>query len=233
MRRRRILVSVALVLSFLALILLGIIALVKREPDFYVQAEMEPGPQRVSLSQSAMTQYSGILSTLDDPNWTVSFSADEVNAFFQEHYYQVGGDDNLPDGLHSPRVRIENGSIRVGARLGTGLFSTVASLEIRIWKVAEGLNTVAMEIVSVQAGELPLSSGSLLDKISTWARREHIEITWYRHEGHPVAIMRFQADLSRPTFQIDDVEVKDGRLSIRGRSMDQFAPPLPRVVSKP
>ena len=56
-----------------------------------------------------------------------------------------------------------------------------------------------MEIVSLQAGSLPLSTGTLLDYISEAARREHIDISWYRQEGHPVAIMRFQADLSRVT----------------------------------
>jgi hypothetical protein len=233
MRRRRILVSVGLVLGFIALILIGILAMVKREPDFYVQADMEAGPQRVSLSQQAMAQYSAILGTLDEPQWTVSFTTDQINAFFQEGFFQVGGDENLADGFHAPRVRIDDGRMLLGARWGCGPLSTVLSIEIRMWKVADELNTLALEIVSLQAGSLPWSTGTLLDRISTWARREHIDISWYRKDGHPVAVMRFQSDLSRPTFQFDDVELRDGRVTIRGRSTDPFAPPLPRVVSKP
>jgi hypothetical protein len=231
MRRRRLLISVGLILGFLVLVLVGLAAMVKREPSFYTQAEMPTGPDRAALSQQAMAQYSGILSLLDDPNWEVSFSAEQINAFFQEHYYQVGGDDNLPDGFHAPRVKIEDGKMRVGVRYGSGATSSVMSLEIKIWKVADELNTLAMEIVSLQAGSLPLSTGTLLDYISEAARREHIDISWYRQDGHPVAIMRFQADLSRPTFQFDRVELKDGKLTVRGRSTDPFAPP-PRVVPK-
>ena len=95
------------------------------------------------------------------------------------------------------------------------------------------MNTMAMEIVSLQAGSLPLSTGTLLDYISEAARRENIDISWYRQEGHPVAIMRFQADLSRPTFQFDRIELKDGKLTIGGRSTDPWPAPPPRVVARP
>jgi hypothetical protein len=230
MRRRRLLISVGLVLGFLALVVVGLVIAVKREPSFYRQAELPAGPDRVALSQQTMAQYSGILSLLDDPSWELSFSGEQMNGFFQEHYYQVGGDDNLPDGFQTPRVKFEDGKMRLGARFGTGLLSTVVSLEVRLWKVAGELNTLAMEIVSLQAGSLPLSTGTLLDKISAAARREKIDISWYRENGHPVAIMRFQADLSRPTFQFDRIDLKDGKFTVTGRSTDLTGPPPPRVV---
>jgi len=66
--------------------------------------------------------------------------------------------------------------------------------------------------------------------LSEAARREKIDITWYRQDGHPVAVMRFQADLSRPTLQFDRVELTDGKLTFSGRSTDLTATPQPRVV---
>jgi hypothetical protein len=233
MRRRHVVLSVGLILGFVALVLIGIVVLVKTEPDFYVQAEMEPSTERAALSQEAVSLYWRILPLLEEPGWKMSLSDRQINAFFQDDYYKVGGDDNLPDGIHAPRVKIEDDRLRLGARWGSGWFSTVLSLEIRAWKVADESNTLAMEIVSFRAGAMPLSTSTLLDNISSWARREHIDITWYRKEGHPVAIMRFQADLNRPTFQFDDVELKDGSMTVSGRSTDPFAPPAPRVVSKP
>ena len=231
MRRRRLLISVGLVLGFLALVLVGLVAAVKREPGFYTQADLPAGPDRAALSQQAMAQYFGI--TLDEPSWQVAFSTEQVNAFFQEDYYKFGGDDNWPEGVSAPRVKIEDGKMRLGFRYGRGLTSTVVSLEIRLWKVADELNTVAMEIVSFRAGSLPLSTGNLLDLISQLARREKIDISWYRQDGHPVAVMRFQSDLSRPTFQFDRIELKDGKAIITGRSTDLGGPPPPRVVAKP
>lgn len=235
MRRRRLLFSVGLVLGFLAVVLVGLAAAVKREPGFYRQAEMPPGPERAVLSQQALAEYSRILNVIDDPSWDVTFSADQINAFFQDDAYEkAGGDNNLPDGLHAPRVRIEDGKIRLGVRYGEGITSTILSLELRLWKVPGQLNTLALEIIGLEAGSLPLSTSTLLDKISAAARREKIDISWYRQDGHPVAIMRFQADLSRPTFQFDKVELTNGVVRIRGRATDLVgAPPPgppPRVV---
>jgi len=231
MRRRRLLISVGLVVGFVALVLVGLAAAAKREPAFYLQAEMAAGPGRDRLSHEAVANFTRINSVIDDPSWEVTFSADQINAFFQsDDYFHAGGDDNLVDGFHAPRVKIENGRMWIGARYESGASSTIVSIEVRLWKVPEELNTLALEIVSFHAGSLPLPTGMLLDRLSEAARREKIDITWYRQDGHPVAVMRFQADLSRPTFQFDRVELTDGKLTFSGRSTDLTAPPQPRVV---
>src|SRR5258708_8270626 len=112
MRRRRLLISVGIVLGFMALVLIGLAAMARSDPGFYHQGEMGPGAERTVLSNEAFAQYWQISSQLDDPAWTLSLSADQINAFFQEGYYQVGGDDNLWDEFHAPRVRIEDGKMR-------------------------------------------------------------------------------------------------------------------------
>jgi hypothetical protein len=231
MRRRRLLISVGLVVGFAALVLVGLAAAVERQPSFYRQADMPAGPQRARQSQEAVANYWRATNVIDDPSWQVTFSADQVNAFFQDEAFEnAGGDNNLPDGFHAPRVKIEDGKLRIGARYDTGMGSTVVSLEIRLWKVPDDLNTLAMEIVSLHAGALPLPTGMLLDRLSEAARRQYIDISWYRQDGPPVAIMRFQAHLSRPTFQFDQIELANGRLTISGRSTDVITTPAPRVV---
>jgi hypothetical protein len=230
MRRRRLLFSIALILGFIALVLVGLAVAAKREPSFYRQAGLPAGPERAILSQQAVAKYFEISGQLDESSWQVSFSTEQVNAFFQEDYFKFGGDDNWPEGVHSPRVKIEDGKMRFGFRYGSGPTATVVSLEIRLWKVANELNMIAMEIVGFQAGSLPLPTGSLLDLISQLARREKIDISWFRQDGHPVAVMRFQSDLSRPTFQIDRIELKDGTATISGRSTESPGIPTPRVV---
>jgi hypothetical protein len=235
MRRKRLIISVGLVVTFVALVLVGLGLMVKRVPGFYAQAETPADSERVALSQATYARWLHVVSALQtrEPAWEETFTADELNAYFQQDYYLHGGDDNLPEGFSAPRVKIEDGKMRVGVRYGTGATSTVLSLEVKLWLVEKEVNVLALEIVSLQAGSLPLSTGSLLDYISQAARRENIDITWYRHEGHPVAVMRFQADLTRPTFQFDRVELKDGKLTIAGRSTDPVpAAPPPRAVPK-
>jgi hypothetical protein len=234
MRRRRLLISIGLILGSILLVLFGLVVMVKREPSYYTQASMPEGTARESLSREAFAKYVAIETQLvqDDPVWEHILTAEQINAYFQQDYFLHGGDDNLPDGFSAPRVKFENGKMRLGVRYGTGRLSTVLTLEIKLWLVAQQMNVLAMEIVSLKAGTLPLSTGTLLDYISQAARRENFDISWYRHEGHPVAIMRLQADLTRPTFQFDRIEIKDGKLTIAGRSTDLLAGPQPRVVPK-
>ena len=231
MRRKRLLISVGLIFGFLLMVLVGLIVMVKREPSFYHQASMADSPERVAQSNSFISEFGDLRNSLVnfEPNWEVEFTNEQLNAYFQEHYYQQGGDENLPDGWHAPRVKLEDGKIRIGIRYGQGIFSTILSLEIRFWLVPNQTNVLAMEIVSFQAGSLPISTGTLLDQISAAARREHIDVTWYRKDGHPVALMKFQSDLTRPTFQFSRVELQEGKVIIAGRDADRQTPP-PRVV---
>src|SRR5262245_64259069 len=220
MRRRRLIISVGLVVAFVALFLVGLGVMVKRVPGFYEQADIPPGDRRTDLSRQAYAQWFQGARNLEtrEAGWEMAFTADQMNAYFQEDYNLHGGDDNLPEGFSAPRVKIEDGKMRVGVRYGSGPTSTVLSLEVKMWLIENEINVLALEIVSLQAGSLPLSTGTLLDYISQAARRENIDITWYRHDGHPVAIMRFQSDLTRPTFQFEQLEMKGDKLTNGSRS---------------
>jgi hypothetical protein len=234
MRRKRLLFSVGLLLGFVVLVLLGLAAMVKHVPSYYEQATMREGRDREQLSSEATGAYvtAGNALLHGEPTWDVTLTTDQVNAYFQQDYFNHGGDANLSEGFSGPRVKFEEGKMRVGVRYGEGVLSTILTLEIKLWLVPGQMNVLAMEIVSLQAGSLPLSTGTLLDYISQFARRENIDITWYRHDGHPVAIMRFQSDLTRPTFRFEQLELKGNKLTIVGRATDLLAAPPPRVVSK-
>jgi hypothetical protein len=246
MHRRRLLISVGLVLGFVGLVLAGLVAAVKREPSFYTQATMPEGLLREENSRQTTGEFLQLRSSLqrDEPGWKLSLTGQQLNAYFQQDYYEHGGDNNLPDGFSAPRVKFEDGRMRLGVRCGRGWLSTILSIEIKAWLVPGQTNMMAMEIVSLKAGALPLSPGTLVDDISEAVRRENIDITWYRTDGHPVAVMRFQSDLTRPTMQFDRLDLKDDSMTIAGRSVDFVtapaapAPPVtmgppPRVVSGP
>ena len=52
------------------------------------------------------------------------------------------------------------------------------------------------------------------------ARNNGIEVSWFRHEGYPVALIRFQADQARPTLQFKAVQFEQGSITIHGRSRE-------------
>ena len=60
----------------------------------------------------------------------------------------------------------------------------------------------------------------LFHLVAEAARQSHIEVTWYRHDGHPVVVLRFQADRNTPTFKFQKLQLGTGTLSILGGSND-------------
>ena len=86
---------------------------------------------------------------------------------------------------------------------------------------------VAIQVYSLKAGALPISLLSMFDKISDTARQNGIEVSWYRHQGKPVAVVRFQADQPRPTMLLQSLEIERGFLTLRGKNMDSNRPEIP------
>ena len=63
-------------------------------------------------------------------------------------------------------------------------------------------------------------------RISEAARDSNIEVTWYRNRSNPVGLFKFYADQARPSAQIMTFEVKDGKITVAGRSFDESSPGL-------
>ena len=86
---------------------------------------------------------------------------------------------------------------------------------------------MALELCDFRAGALPLGTRSLIDFITEAARRQNIDVTWFRHGGHPVAMLQLQANQSRSTFQLRRLEVHDGRLDIASSPTTRESAPPP------
>ena len=146
MRRKRLLFSVGLLLSFVLLVLFWLAAMVKHVPSYYDQATMREGRDREQLSNEAFGNYLTVGNALTngEADWKVALTTEQVNAYFQEDYFRHGGDDNLSQGFSAPRVKFEDGRMRVGVRYGRGLISTILTLELKLWLVPGQMNVLAM-----------------------------------------------------------------------------------------
>ena len=137
----------------------------------------------------------------------------------------------MPKGVRGPRVALEPGHLRLYFRYGSEPWQTVVSIYLKVWLPREEPNAVALELVSMRAGALPIVSQSLMEVISEAARRNDIGITWYRRQSNPVALLRFQSS-PRPTVQLQRLELTQGKLRIAGRSLEDGPPrasPAPEV----
>lgn len=222
MRRK----SVAWTLAIMVVLLAGIsgtlVLLLRHVPAFYVRTEIPPGPHRTKCSGEFVGELARLFAGISDKKlWDGRLTEEQINSYCQEDLLKEHADDRpLPAGISEPRVALEPDRIRLAFRYGTGLWSTIVSVDLRVWLVAKEANVVALEFQGMHAGALPISSQSLLERASETARRHDIDPTWYRHAGHPVLLLRFQAGRSRPTFQLEQLDLQQGLLHVSGRSLD-------------
>ena len=204
--------------------------LVLRVPTTYARVTVPTGPERRKLSGEFVSGVNEMMATIEknDGHWNETFSADQMNSYFEEHF--LGAMPfHLPEGVHSPRVRIDPSRFTLAFRYGRGFWSTVVSVEMNVWLVAGERNAVAVEVLGVHAGSMPISVQSFLEQVAENARQLSIEVTWYRRDGNPVALLRFQPDQENPTFVLQKLELQDGKLIIAGKSNETA--PLRTMIS--
>jgi hypothetical protein len=222
----------SLLLGFATLFMLaclgaGLALAVKHEPNFYLKSALPPGKERKQRSGQFVQDFNQFCQDAHDSRvWSGHFEQDCLNSFFDEHFVASGLDVRvLPDGISAPRISFAPPDrIRFGFRYGKGLLSTIIAIDMRVWLASQAPNVVALELQGLHAGALPVAAQSLLERISEAARQNNIDVSWYRHDGHPVALLRFQADQDRPTVKIEHLCLKPGVLEIQGRSMEVSTP---------
>jgi hypothetical protein len=215
MSRRSVFVTVGLFLLILCGVggALGLLA--RYEPKAYLRASLPPGEKRKQLNKEfidhATEVYNSIIGKTEMPYWHVAFTQDQVNGFLAEEFRTAGWDRLLPDCIQQPRVMLEPDRVRVAFRYGRGLWSTIVSVDVRVWVTRDEPNSVALQVIGFHAGALPLSAQAILEPVVEAGRQHGIDVAWYRHEGSPVALLRFQ-----PTLALQAVRVADGAIALQG-----------------
>jgi hypothetical protein len=208
-----------------------LVLLVAHEPEFYHRAALPPGKERKQRSGKFIQDFFQFCQDVHNyQEWNARFEEDCINSYFDEQFVPSGmAEKILPEGISTPRISFEPEKIRLAFRYGTGSLSTIISIDMRMWLAPKEPNVVALELQGLHAGSLPIAAQSLLEQVSEGARQNSIDVTWYRHNGNPVALLRFQADQDRPTVRLDHLVLHKGMLEIRGRSIDSA--PLRAMLS--
>jgi hypothetical protein len=196
--------------------------LVHHAPESYTRLDVPAGPERQRLSEDF---YRALCRLYEDINgndtWNAPFTEEQVNSYFEEDFVQSGVNKRLlPDRMSGPRVGFEADRVRIAFRYGCGLLSTVVSIDFRVW-VSKTSNVICLELLGSHAGVLPINAQSLLKRITDELMRQNsLQVSWYRHEGRPVALLSFQSDQPRTTLQLTEIKVEAGKIAIRGKGSD-------------
>jgi hypothetical protein len=224
MSRKSYALAIAIVVLFVGSTGAGVVLLFHHVPAFYKRCAILDGPQREKWSDEFESEafnrlMAGIIS---EQAWSVKFNENQINAYLAEALIKKHSRENpWPVDVSEPRVSLGDDRIRLGFRYGRGSFSTVISVELRAWLAIQEPNVMAFEILSLSAGAVPISAQSLLDHMAETARKQKIDISFYRYYKHPVLLLHFQADRTNPTFQLRQFKVEQGTVNIGGRAVDK------------
>lgn len=223
MRRKRLLLAMGIVLVVLGVVVVTLALMVKHEPSFYSRVAVEPGPYRQDQANAFVSRF---LDQLYNPIkarqkvWQASFTETQVNSFFDETFVADGWADKLlPEGISGPRVCLDEDRIRVAFRYGTPPWSTIITLDFRVWLAPKEPNVVVLQLNGIHAGALRISSQSLTERLFEGLKRQNIEVSYHRHQNRPTAVLRFLDDQSRQGAQLLHLELVPGKLTLAGRSV--------------
>jgi hypothetical protein len=226
MSRRSLLGALGIVVLLLASMSAGVVLLLRLEPRHHRAAHVPPSAARTQHSRDFQRNFTDLFSSVGQDRWGKTFTDEQVNSYLSEGFLQPGWADKvLPEGISEPRVNFEPERMRVSFRYSSPLLSTIISLTLRVWLTPSEPNVMALCIEGFHAGAVPFKAQWLLERFSEVARQHDLDVSWYRHEGHPVALLRFQANQVRPTIRLKTVHFDRGQLTIQGES----SPDRPRT----
>jgi hypothetical protein len=206
-----------------ALVLMALIVLVRHEPAFYHRAEVAPGKIRQEMSAAFTGRFASLCNNWQEGRgeWEVTFTEQQINSYFVEDFIKGHNMAEVlsPHGVTEPRIAIENDKLRLAFRYGRPPWSTIISYDLKLWVAPNDLNVVCVEFLGRHAGALPIATQALLNEISEVARRNGFEVTWHRHQGNPVAVVRIQqGNRAHAPPRLRRLEVKQGWMTIGGVS---------------
>jgi hypothetical protein len=203
-----------------------LIVLVRYEDDDFKNCSLPPGAERKEQCNAFRQEILDLTSSIHDDSklvWGAEFTDKQINSFLDDG--ASGWDERFEsEGIHDPRVIIKQDRIRLGFRYGTGFWSTRIAVDFQVWLAPNEPNVVCLELQGFHAGLLPISAQSLLERISDLVKQQqndqNIDVSWHRHKGNPVALLRFQRDSSRSSVRLKSLLLEPGKLSISGEAVE-------------
>ncbi|NBO91830.1 MAG: hypothetical protein EBV06_05900 [Planctomycetia bacterium] len=221
MSRRSFLVGVGVFSVLIVGFLGGLWLLLRYEPRFYTRL-CAPQEHRTLNSQQFYKTSSSLFSQIEEGGgFSATFTEEQVNGYLSEGVHKAGlGDKLFPEGVHEPRLAFEPEHIRLAFRYRSTFVNTVISVSLKAWLPGNESNLLALQLETFKAGLIPISAQWLLEQVSEIGRINGVEVNWYRYEGKPVALLRFQADRAKPNLSLKRLFLDAQTFTIQGDSVE-------------
>src|SRR5262249_23199523 len=157
MSRRSFLVAVGIFALALSSLGAGLYVLARHVPHRYANATLPEGPDLNEQSDLCVQKVFDLHNAIKNERpFQAKFTDAQINSYLNSGLDNMGLRDKvLPEAVTEPRVTIEEDRVRIAFRYGSGFWSTVVSLDLRIWVPELQPNVVVVQLLGLQAGALP------------------------------------------------------------------------------
>ena len=188
-RKHRIaaIVLFACIVGLMAAGLGGVYVALGREQPFYTAA-LATDPQTLqSGSRELESRATALYSETRHPGkWQAAFTEEQINGWLAVQLANTYA-DALPKDIWEPRVSIADDHVALGFRTRRGGVETVVSAKAVVMLTEDG--QVAVRLLSVHAGALPLPGMQVAEDLSQACRKLQLPVSWTQVEGQPVALV--------------------------------------------
>lgn len=227
MRRRLRPLLLVLVIGGLAVLLLCMLLFLylaaRHEPAFYREAMKADHTAMKQDSDRMLRKAASLQSVLRKPGrWELCITADEINGWLAVDLAE-NHPDALPQTMKDPRVSIRPDAITVACRFDQDGANSILSLTIQPYagqtaneSQHDETSVVAVRIIAVRAGLLPLPLEKVLDGLSRAARDMGLHLDWRRSGGNPVAMIAVPDGDDELVVRIETLRLGEGELFLTG-----------------
>jgi uncharacterized protein YpmS len=196
------------------------VALGRDQPFYSAALAADPDALRVGsreLESRATALYS---ETRQAGTWRAAFSEDQINGWLAVQLANSYS-DALPADVWEPRVAIANDHLALGFRTRRGGVETIVSAKAAVMLTDEG--DVAIRLLSVRAGSLPLPAMQVAEDISQACRELSLPVNWTQVDGQAVAILNVNRSggAAGKTISLEALELRDGAIYLEGQTHDE------------
>ena len=200
------------------------------QPEFYRNVANLSPERRENEAKKFVAQSLQLRNDIvNEPRWEAAFTDDEVNAWLERDLVSHFA-DQIPEGVHEPRVAFEMDRVHFGFQLDQGPVRSVVSIVARI--SVSGENELALTIEGIRAGVVPIPAEQLLDRIANTARSRGLDVRWEKDGKFPVAVVKYTPHLKRRDVVLERLQILPKQVLLAGRSTKGRAVASPSLPSR-
>jgi hypothetical protein len=190
--------------------------LLSYQPEFYRRIAIIPPERRRAEAKKFVAQSLQLRNDIvNEPRWEAVFTDEQVNSWLEEDLVTHFA-DQIPDGVHEPRVVFEIDRVHLGFQLDQGPVRAIVSVMAKVRVTSP--NELEMTIESIRAGMVPIPSEQLLERITDQARSRGLDVRWDRDGDARIAYVKYTPDPRRRDVILERLQVLNGQIRLAGRS---------------